>query len=78
VWAVRGHREIAVFDISASSPSSLPTLHYGSSPSSSSLFKGDLLSLNWSFDGELIITTAGDKFLRLMDLRDSGISFNNE
>eukprot|EP01039_Chlorochromonas_danica_P002620 gene2620-2863_t len=67
ILAVRGSRELAVLDLTASKE----TLLIGSDQ-----FNGDIQSFSWSFAGDLLLTIGKDRQLRFFDGRTAALAGN--
>lgn len=67
IVACRGTRTISLFDLS--SPSLTTTGSSSVMTTDVNTFDGDLYSLSWSYDGNLLVTTSKDKRIRILDPR---------
>lgn len=73
ILAGRGSRSLTLFDIAGGrAVSSVPSKTASGVDMSALLPTSDYLSLAWSFRGDLLVTTAKDKQLRLFDPRSIG------
>ena len=71
IVACRGPRNISFFDLSSPSltGSSVVTTMTNSPDGAATTFDGDVYSLSWSYDGNLLVTTSKDKRIRILDPR---------
>ena len=71
IVACRGPRSISLFDVTSPSltGSSVVSTLTISPDSTATTFEGDLYSLSWSYNGNLLVATSKDKRIRLLDPR---------
>ena len=68
IVACRGPRSVSLFDVSSPSLTGSAVVTT-TTTTTTSPFEGDVYSLSWSYDGNVLVTTSKDKRIRILDPR---------